>query len=237
LRRLGYAADEAILSGYIRRYDGVEHVQHSADKATYEAWVRFRLGLLADEIGVASSHRERAIDELRAFDRAPMSAYPEARPVLDRLGSQGVLLAVCSNWGWDLDRALDESGLSTVLDVAVTSAQAGCRKPHPRIYRQTLEQLALGPEEVVFVGDSWRPDVVGPLEAGIPRAIHIARRGTGIAEERPPLLPGTLSHARSRGGRRDRAGPQRRRHATVAHGRTTEPPAQRTSGSATPRGS
>jgi hypothetical protein len=234
LRRLGYAADEAILSGYIRRYDGVEHVQHSADEATYEAWVRFRLGLLADEIGVASSHRERAIDELRAFDRAPMSAYPEARPVLDRLGSQGVLLAVCSNWGWDLDRALDESGLSTVLDVAVTSAQAGCRKPHPRIYRQTLEQLALGSrlrrgQLATRRRRSARGGYSPRNSHRAPRNRHRGRATAAVARH--------LSHARSRGGRRDRAGPQRHRHATVAHGRTTEPPAQRTSGSATPRGS
>jgi putative hydrolase of the HAD superfamily len=44
---------------------------------------------------------------------------------------------------------------------AVTSARAGARKPHPVIFQHASERLGVIFDEVVFVGDSWRPDVEG----------------------------------------------------------------------------
>ena len=56
-------------------------------------------------------------------------------------GSRGVALAICSNWDWDLHEAVESAGLTGTVDIVVSSAWVGARKPHPRIYRHTLEQL------------------------------------------------------------------------------------------------
>jgi putative hydrolase of the HAD superfamily len=63
-----------------------------------------------------------------------------------------------------------------VVDVLVSSAWAGARKPHPRIFRHTLDLLACEPADAVFVGDTWGPDVEGSRALGM-RAIYLERPG------------------------------------------------------------
>ncbi|MFM8304566.1 MAG: HAD family hydrolase, partial [Actinomycetota bacterium] len=40
-------------------------------------------------------------------------------------------------------------------------------KPHPRIYEHTLARTSADPEQTLFVGDTWGPDVVGPQAFGM----------------------------------------------------------------------
>ena len=93
-----------------------------------------------------------------------LEAYDEVPGVLAVLRDHGLRLAICSNWDWDLDQAVDEVGLADAFDVVVSSAWAGARKPHPRIFEHTLAKVGVEPSAVLFVGDTWGPDVVGPLE-------------------------------------------------------------------------
>lgn len=147
--------------------DGVDHIEHSTDRERYVAWERARLTRLAEGCGAAAP--EEVVDALyRAVKTYTLEAYDEVPAVLAELRSRGVVLAVCSNWDWDLDRAIERSGLGGAFDVTVTSAQAGVRKPHPRIYRHTLERCGdIAPRDVMFVGDTWEPDVEGPRRAGM----------------------------------------------------------------------
>ena len=92
------------------------------------------------------------------------------------LRERGLQLAVCSNWDWDLEPAIAEAGLEDAFDLVVSSAWAGARKPHPRIFRHTLSLLELAPADVVFVGDTWGPDVEGPRAVGM-CACYLERDG------------------------------------------------------------
>ena len=74
---------------------------------------------------------------------------------------------MCSNWDWDLGPAVAEAGLAGAFDVLVSSAWAGARKPHPRIFEYALEHLGIEPKEAVMVGDSLRADVEGAKTLGI----------------------------------------------------------------------
>jgi putative hydrolase of the HAD superfamily len=164
--------------------DGVEHAEHSLDRDRYVAWERARLGRLAQRCGVVSDEVVEAL--YRAIKTYTLEAYVETPAVLADLRSRGLLLAVCSNWDWDLEGALDRCGLGDAFDVVVTSAQAGARKPHPRIYDYTLARCgAVAAEEVLFVGDTWGPDVVGPVSAGM-RAVHIWREDDQRETPAPP---------------------------------------------------
>ena len=106
-----------------------------------------------------------------------MVAMPGAGSCLATLKGAGFTIAVCSNWGWDLREDLAGTGLTANVNVLVTSAQAGCRKPHPRIYRSTLDLAGFSAEDAVFIGDSLRTDVLGPESAGI-RSVLLAREPT-----------------------------------------------------------
>jgi putative hydrolase of the HAD superfamily len=184
--RHGHAIPEDVMAAYIDRYDGIEHPEHSTDAVAYDAWVRFRLRQLAAECGIASGHLEQVIDDLRAADNGEMRAYPEVVATLVALRERGYTVGVCSNWGWDLDAALDRAGLRDLVDTAVTSAQAGARKPHPKMYQVTLAHLGVPAPEVLFVGDSWGPDVLGPQAAGM-AAVHVWRPSERDGQVAPEL--------------------------------------------------
>jgi putative hydrolase of the HAD superfamily len=185
LDRHGYVVDPAILEDYVIRWDGVDHSEHSTDRETYLAWTRARLLGLASELGIAEESRAGLVDEFLSSDREPeMATFPETIAVLEAVRDEGYAVAVCSNWGWDLEPVLEEVGIHHLIDVPITSAQAGFRKPHPGIYTTTLGRLGIDPTDAIFVGDSWAPDVLGPVAFGM-TAVHIARD----PEREAPNLP------------------------------------------------
>ena len=158
-------------------FDGLEHHEHSISRDAYVAWEKRRLADMVAECGVGEDDLAVLVDDLwQAGKTWSLEPYPETHEVLRALRDRAVTVAVCSNWDWDLDRALDAAGVTELVDVAVTSAQAGARKPHRRIFDVTLDALGggIGPDEALFVGDSWHADVEGPLTVGM-RAVHVHR--------------------------------------------------------------
>jgi putative hydrolase of the HAD superfamily len=189
LASFGYAPDPAVLAAYFSRYDGVEHAEHSVSAEAYEAWVRSRLRDLAGRCGVEGARSEDVVDALRAVDQGRMVAYPEAAATLTALRAAGLVVGVCSNWGWELDPFLADAGLLHLVDAGITSARAGSRKPHPGIYARSAEALGVDPRHAVFVGDSWEPDVRGPRRVGM-TAVHVWRDDDHVGVIPPPLEPG-----------------------------------------------
>ncbi|MFJ5676564.1 HAD family hydrolase [Streptomyces sp. NPDC093097] len=170
--------------------DGEEHTAHSVSERAYHAWELDRLRRRALSCGVPepvagplAAEIDRAMKDLR------LALFDEVPAALAGLRARGLTVAVCSNWYWDLDRALEDVGLAGLVDVAVTSARAGARKPHPLIYRTVLARCGLRPEQALFVGDMWAADVAGPLACGI-RAVHLWRPDRAVAGAAPPLPDG-----------------------------------------------
>ncbi len=185
----GYEPDRSVLEAYFSRYDGTDHAEHSVDEEAYEAWVRARLHQLVLRCGVDPSDAVGLVDALRGADSGRVVAYPEAAATLASLRDAGLAVGVCSNWGWELDSFLDDAGLLHLVDAGITSARAGARKPHPGIYAQAVAALDVDPAQVVFVGDSWEPDVRGPRRFGM-TAVHVWRAEERVGREAPPLEPG-----------------------------------------------
>ncbi len=185
----GYTPDPDLVDGYHSRDNGVEHREHSVSEEAYEAWVRSRLCELAGACGVPDAQLEGLVDALRATDQGPLVAYPEAVSTVSSLRAAGLAVGVCSNWGWQLHPCLEEVGLLDLVDAGITSARAGARKPHPGIYAATLVSLGVDAADVVFVGDSWEPDVRGPRRLGM-TAVHDWRSEEWPGQSPPPLQPG-----------------------------------------------
>ncbi len=185
----GYTLDPAVLQEYLSRYEGVDHAEHSVSEEAYESWVRTRLGDLTAACGVDGRQAQRVIDALRESDRGGMVAYPEAAATLTSVREAGLAVGVCSNWGWELDAFLREVGLLHLVDAGITSARAGARKPHPRIYAVAVESLDVDPRQVLFVGDSWEADVRGPRRRGM-AAVHVWRAQERKGQLAPALEPG-----------------------------------------------
>jgi putative hydrolase of the HAD superfamily len=179
--------------------DGEEHVEHSSSRDAYTAWELERLRSRARACGVGDDELEALVADLhRATKTYTLAPYDEVADVLVELRRRGLVLAVCSNWDWDLERAVAGVGLDGLVDAIVTSARAGARKPHRRIFDHTLDRIGLVAPETLFVGDTWEPDVVGPLAAGM-RPVHLWRddqaeraREVGAEAMTPPLPEGVV---------------------------------------------
>jgi putative hydrolase of the HAD superfamily len=157
--------------------DGIEHTEHSQSRDHYVAWQRQRMLSMLAETDLHPGEYEEVATKLRAGTaQRVLEAYPETHDVLAALRGRGLQLSICSNWDWDLEEAIDDAGLSTTVDVVVSSAWAGARKPHPRIFEDTLAKAGVKAESVVFVGDTWGPDVVGPRSMGM-RPVYLQRDG------------------------------------------------------------
>ncbi|GLF92701.1 HAD family hydrolase [Streptomyces yaizuensis] len=167
--------------------DGEDHLAASADEDTYRAWEVGRLRRLAVERGIPGPAAGPLATELdRANKRLRIALFDDVTAALTRLRGHGLRVALCSNWFWDLDRAVADVGLTGLIDATVTSARVGARKPHPRIYRAALDAVGTAPGETLFVGDMWEADVVGPLAQGM-RAVHLWRPDRAVEGQAPPL--------------------------------------------------
>jgi putative hydrolase of the HAD superfamily len=155
--------------------DGTEHDEHSQSRDHYVAWQEARLREMLDECGVTPCDQDVFLARVREMSgHRRIVAFDEVAPVLDELRGRGVTVAICSNWDWDLEEAIESAGLIDRVDTIVSSAWVGARKPHPRIYRHTLELLSVAPDDALFVGDTWTCDVEGPRAAGL-RSVYVRR--------------------------------------------------------------
>ena len=178
LTSAGLDASPSLLAELQAASEGLDHSAWSASRQSYVEWATATLRTVK-EAGVrpGSDVGRSVVPALEQLHQAPMVAMPGAGSCLEMLKAAGFTIAMCSNWGWDLRQDLDDTGLTANVDVLVASAQAGCRKPHPRIYRSTIDLAGFAADDAVFVGDSLRTDVLGPEKAGI-RSVLLAREPT-----------------------------------------------------------
>src|SRR5262249_9716963 len=76
--------------------------------------------------------------------------------------------------------ALDRAGLLAPMKVRTFSDECGIRKPDPEIFRLTLQQMGVAPEDAVHVGDDPVLDVEGARDAGV-AVIQVTPAGRATA--------------------------------------------------------
>ncbi|TLM98615.1 MAG: HAD family hydrolase [Actinobacteria bacterium] len=148
---------------------------------TSQVWVGMysllcrRLGIEAEAERIA----RRVYDEFG--DPARWKAYPDVRPGFGRLREKGLRLGIISNWDRRLSGLLAGLELSPLLDVVVSSAEVGLRKPDPRIFELAAEAMDVDPADCVHVGDHHYADIVGATAVGM-TPVLIDRHGGATAE-------------------------------------------------------
>ncbi len=154
---LGYALDEEtfpqayyeVMQTYQRRRTG--------DASEVTAGQVLRQALLAHgQPEPAPAHLTEALRVFYAVPQQYWLAEADTHSTLQGLRAAGCRLGLVSNASDDADVQvlIDQAAIRPYFDVIVTSAQAGVRKPHPRIFQQALAhwpQAAL--QQVLMVGD------------------------------------------------------------------------------------
>ena len=210
LAQAGLDCSRAMLLELQVASEGLDHSGWSGSRPAYCDWAAETLAAVAQTGGdLHASLASHVAPALEQWHQAAVVALPGAADCLTELRRAGFTIAVCSNWGWDLAADMAAAGLAASIDVFVPSAQAGYRKPHPRIYHDTLERARLArttlSSSVTACGPtSWAATHRHPPGAR-GRASHGPDRSRGW-----PRSPRCRSHARhepswiSRPGQRKR---------------------------------
>ena len=112
---------------------------------------------------------------------------PEAASALRALhDDHGLRIILASNTQPHETRwpALQKAGIDDLFSVVLLSYPLGVRKPDQVFYRLVLAAAEAPPGQVLFVGDSLRCDVVGPLAHGM-RAALVRSHGLRPGEALP----------------------------------------------------
>ena len=93
--------------------------------------------------------------------------FDDVLPTLKGLKKRGLILGLISNVDTDITSLLDKLGLTALLQVVVTSQDAGFTKPSPEIFREAVKRVGIQAHEAIYVGDQYQIDVVGANQAGM----------------------------------------------------------------------
>ncbi|MCQ2085118.1 MAG: HAD family hydrolase [archaeon] len=98
----------------------------------------------------------------------------DVKEVLEYLRRKEYRIAVLSNTRYHeftLRGILEDEGISDLVDIVVTSADMGWRKPAPESYQAVLDALGAKASECFFCGDTASKDYYGPLAVGMKGAV------------------------------------------------------------------
>ncbi|MEX2482849.1 MAG: HAD family hydrolase [Gammaproteobacteria bacterium] len=115
-------------------------------------------------------------------ERSQVEFYDDALPVLRRLAPRYALIAL-TNGNADLDLV----GIADLFVTCVSPAEAGVRKPDPRLFQAGLAHAGVSAAEAVHVGDQPLYDIEGAHRATM-RSIWLNRNA---AEWPPDYAPAT----------------------------------------------
>ncbi len=140
-----------------------EQVEYRADHA---------LMTLLTQLGyedVGQELIEEAVNSFFSFEETRWQAYPQAEATLRQLSGRGYRLALISNATHDplIQRLVDKGRFRKWLDVAISSAGVGVRKPHPEIFQKVLDQWTFDRSQVLMIGDTLQFDILGAHNAGL----------------------------------------------------------------------
>jgi putative hydrolase of the HAD superfamily len=97
-----------------------------------------------------------------------INPFPHAAQTLVALRAAGYKLGLLSDF--PPETKLEYLGLSGIWDAILCSERYGVLKPHARSFRELAAALALPPEKILYVGNSFHYDVAGANREGMKTA-------------------------------------------------------------------
>lgn len=110
---------------------------------------------------------------------------PNADLILEHLHGDYALGVISNGIGEAQRKRLTTGGLFHYFDSFIISDEVKCWKPDPQIFELALQELAVGPGEVLYIGDSLTDDYEGATRAGIDFCYY-NRRGTSLSDHHRP---------------------------------------------------
>jgi putative hydrolase of the HAD superfamily len=139
---------------------------HASAQAFLAEW-KDRLGLNGEQLDTMA--------ELFRIAAGDAECFPEAIQAVTGTRKLARVALLSNTQSFDLD-FLERLGLTSLLATRMLSAEMGHLKPELPAFQAVQRRLGLFPGEIAMVGDSWRDDITGALEAGW-TAVWVNRSG------------------------------------------------------------
>ena len=124
-------------------------------------------GSLISEFSLSCS-AEELLKDFRVHAWRHCKTFDNAHEALAQLHERGFKLGIITNGTISSQAAkLRESGLGSLVDVALISEQEGVKKPDPVIFTRAANKLGIRVDECVFVGDNPIADIGGAHGVGM----------------------------------------------------------------------
>jgi len=138
-----------------------------SDKEKGNLWAEYET-ILLKEAGINPSKEliDSMLVEMNNF-KYEMALYDDVMPTLTSVKNMGLITGLVSNVDKDITSMLERLKLKPLLEVVVTSQEVGCTKPHPEIFRAAIRKAGIKPEDAVYIGDQYKIDVLGAINAGM----------------------------------------------------------------------
>ncbi|MEW4487713.1 HAD-IA family hydrolase [Thalassoglobus sp. JC818] len=105
-----------------------------------------------------------------------------AAEVISVLQSEGVGVAIASNFDRRLHTALDGHPVLCDIDVRLISSEIGWRKPSQQFFEALVDRCECAPDQILMVGDDFANDYTGARNAGL-QAVHLGAGRSDIDSE------------------------------------------------------
>ncbi len=171
LRSIGFVLRNLRL---MRRFGRVRHKIRTV--RPIEDFYRVQAEMLGAELAIGTDEAAQLINERiyteweTIIDRVPI--YSGVIETVKSFREAGLKVGVTSDF--PVSRKLGLLGLEGYWDCAFSSEEVGYLKPNPEPFEQLASRLGCRPEEILYVGNSYKYDVVGAVNAGM-HAAHLSR--------------------------------------------------------------
>ena len=141
--------------------------------------------LLANKMGI-SPQKAADLMERHLYHRWEHSyrwirPFRHVRETLLAFKREGLLLGALSDF--PIKNKLKFLRLDDLFDYRLSSEETGYLKPHPIPFQQMVRQFGVAPEEVLYVGNSYKYDIIGASNVGMQTAWLSSAGGDAASAE------------------------------------------------------
>ncbi|AZK46321.1 HAD family hydrolase [Paenibacillus lentus] len=129
---------------------------------------RFQMALAEFDLQLTSEQAQAVQEEYLSLQYA-IGLFDGVKELITDLKARNFIVGVITNGPPDHQMNKIQALALTKLipeDQIFISGAVGFTKPDVRLFQHVTDKLGLAPENCCYIGDSWRNDVVGALDAG-----------------------------------------------------------------------
>lgn len=152
---------KAINAGYWQLYENGEVTKDILRTARFTDTF-IQMGIPPDE------HPEKVWEEYLSICPHITGMIPGAMELLELCARNAGVGLITNGFEETQKIKIRETGIEKHIKFMITSEDAGVAKPDPRIFQRAVEVSGALTENVLYIGDTFKTDVLGALNASVP---------------------------------------------------------------------